>query len=70
MDRYKFKFISRSAKGSLATIDKRLVWVDTLTDVVYLSPPVKPPGYVPGVERELKRWFPAQAVGDPVMDGA
>ena len=31
---------------------------------------VKPPGYVPGVERELKRWFPAQAAGDPGIDGA
>ena len=31
---------------------------------------VKPPGYVPSLERELKRWFPAQAAGDPGIDGA
>ena len=38
MERYKFKFISRSLKEQFA-ISKRPVWVDTLTGVVYLRPP-------------------------------
>ena len=31
---------------------------------------VKPPGYVPGFDRDLGRWFPAQAVDYPVIDEA
>ena len=37
--------------------------------LVYHGPVVKPPAQVPGVEKDLGRWFPERKAGDPGMDG-